>query len=223
MISFSFAYDVKEDRICLRLSGAGDMIWFTRRLVVFLLTHAANRFAESATAGMDGWATPKAPVELEHELAVTEPDEGQAGSPVQIAAGKFDAEAQSHAVLCERITLTSHSAGVQILLMTGDGQHTVNLSRAGFHRFLRALLLVANRVAWDLPAVPGWLSKNYLPAPIQGVVDTALHSIDASNANASALRLDQGMDHSNGRAKGSPPTGGSGPAEGREDDAPPAA
>jgi hypothetical protein len=219
MISFSFAYDVKEDRICLRVAGGEDMIWFTRRLVVFLLTQGANRFAESATAGMEGWVTPKAPVELEHELAVTEPDDGQVGSPVQIAAGKFDAEAQSQAVLCERITLTSHSAGVQIALVTGDGQHTVNLSRAGFHRFLRALLLVANRVAWDLPEVPTWLSKNYLPSSIQGVVDTALHSLTPPDLNEAQLNQTEGQ--SDAKSQGATP----GEGEARRDpdgDVPPA-
>lgn len=176
MLSFSFAYDVKEDRICLRLSGEEDMIWFTRRLTIFLLTQAANRFAESASAGMEKWVTPKAPVELEHELAVTEPDEGQVGSPVQIASGKFEEEAKANAVLCERITLTSHSHGVRMQLVAGDERRSLNLSRAGFHRFLRALLLVANRVRWGLPEVPHWLSKNYLPGPIQGMVENAIHS-----------------------------------------------
>ena len=186
MISFSFAYDVKEDRIALRLSGATELVWFTRRLVVFLLTQAASRFAESATSGMDGWVTPKPPVELEHELAVTEPDQGQVGSPVQIAKGQFDAEDRAQAVLCERITLTSHAEGVRLVLVTGADQRTVNLSRAGFHRFLRALLLVANRVAWGLPEVPGWLSKNYLPGPIQGMVDDALHSIEHPGVDPTA-------------------------------------
>ncbi len=178
MLSFSFAYDQREDRICLRLGDGDEMVWITRRLARFLLTQAAERFAESAGSGISGYAQAKAPVEMEHELAVTEPDQGQEGSPVRITPGKFEDTEKANATLCERITLTSHAHGVEVRLVTGDAVRTLGLSRAGFHRLLRALWLVANRVRWDLPEVPPWLRKSYLPAGLQGVVDRALHAAE---------------------------------------------
>lgn len=184
MLSFSFAYDAKQDRIWLRLNDKDELVWLTRRLSVFLLTQAAERFAQSAGGGLDGLVKKDQAVELEHELAVTEPDEGAVGTPVQIGSQSPPEEMRASGLLCERITLSSNTNGAQLQLLTGDEQRVINLSRAGFHRFLRALLLVANRVKWDLPPVPQWLSRNYLPSALQGVVDSAMNGTELSDGDA---------------------------------------
>lgn len=183
MLTFSFAYDAVQDRIWLRLNEQEDVIWLTRRLTVFLLTLAAERFAQAAGGGLDGLVKKDQAAELEHEIAVTEGDDQQKGTPVQMSESTLDPEIKSRGVLCERITMSSNANGVQLQLkVNGDEKRFVNLSRAGFHRMLRALLLVANRVKWDLPPVPTWLSRAYLPAALQGVVDSAMLSADQGDA-----------------------------------------
>lgn len=183
MLTFSFAYDAVQDRIWLRLNEQEDVIWLTRRLTVFLLTLAAERFAQAAGGGLDGLVKKDQAAELEHEIAVTEGDDQQKGTPVQMSESTLDPEIKSRGVLCERITMSSNANGVQLQLkVNGDEKRFVNLSRAGFHRMLRALLLVANRVKWDLPPVPSWLSRAYLPAALQGVVDSAMLSADQGDA-----------------------------------------
>ena len=185
MLSFSFAYDAKQDRIWLRLNDQDELMWLTRRLTVFLLTQAAERFAQSAGGGLNGLVKKDQAVELEHELAVTEPDEGAVGTPVQMGSQSPPEAMRANGLLCERITLSSNANGAQLQLLTGEEQRVINLSRAGFHRFLRALLLVANRVKWDLPPVPQWLTRNYLPSALQGVVDSAMNGIELSDGDAS--------------------------------------
>lgn len=175
MLTFSFAYDPLQDRIWLRLNDQEQLIWLTRRLTVFMLTLAADRFAQAAGGGLDGLVKKEQAVELEHELAVTETDDQQKGTPVHMGETTLDAETKASGVLCERITMSSNANGAQLQLkLVGDETRIINLSRAGFHRMLRALLLVANRVKWDLPDVPAWLSRAYLPAALQGVVDSAI-------------------------------------------------
>jgi hypothetical protein len=187
MLTFSFAYDAVQDRIWLRLNNQDELIWLTRRLTVFLLTLAADRFAQAAGGGLDGLVNQDKAVELEHELAVTENDDQQKGTPVQMGASNVEPELKSHGVLCERITMSSNASGVQLQLkVNGDEKRYINLSRAGFHRMLRALLLVANRVKWDLPEVPAWLSRAYLPAALQGVVDSAMSGVELSDEDAEA-------------------------------------
>jgi hypothetical protein len=181
MLSFSFAYDAKQDRIWLRLNNQEEVIWFTRRLAVFLLTQAADRFAQAAGGGLNGLVKKDQAVELEHELAVTEPDEGSSSTPVQMGPSSLDDNLRNSGLLCDRITLSSNASGAQLQLSVGDEKRFINLSRAGFHRFLRALLLVANRVNWDLPAVPTWLTRNYLPTALQGVVDSAMNGVDLND------------------------------------------
>ena len=182
MLTFSFAYDVAQDRIWLRLNEQDELIWLTRRLSVFLLTLAADRFAQSAGGGLDGLVKKDQAVELEHELAVTENDDQQKGTPVQMGTSHLDPDIKARGLLCERITMSSNASGVQLQLKVGaDDKRVINLSRAGFHRMLRALLLVANRVKWDLPPVPAWLSRAYLPAALQGVVDSAINAGDLSD------------------------------------------
>jgi hypothetical protein len=181
MLSFSFAYDAKQDRIWLRLNNQEELIWLTRRLTVFLLTQAADRFAEAAGRGLGGLVNKDQAVELEHELAVTEPDEGSHGTPVQMGPSSLDEGLRSNGLLCERITLSSNDAGAQLQLLVVNEKRFINLSRAGFHRFLRALLLVANRVKWDLPPVPQWLTRNYLPSALRGVVDSAMNGVELSD------------------------------------------
>ena len=194
MLTFSFAYDAVQDRIWLRLNEQDEVIWLTRRLTVFLLTMAADRFAQAAGGGLDGLVKKDQAVELEHEIAVTENDDQQKGTPVQMGESQLDPEVKSRGVLCERITMSSNANGVQLQLkVNGDEKRFINLSRAGFHRMLRALLLVANRVKWDLPAVPVWLSRAYLPAALQGVVDSAINGVEPEDLrdDAGAPPLDK--------------------------------
>lgn len=187
MLTFSFAYDAVQDRIWLRLNNQDELIWLTRRLTVFLLTLAADRFAQAAGGGLDGLVNQDKAVELEHELAVTENDDQQKGTPVQMGSSQLEPELKSNGVLCERITMSSNANGVQLQLkVNGDEKRFINLSRAGFHRMLRALLLVANRVKWDLPDVPLWLSRAYLPAALQGVVDSAMNGVELSDEDTEA-------------------------------------
>lgn len=180
-MTFSFGPDLVEDRIWLRLNQSGDLIWISRRLTQFVLAAAAKRFGEHlSTVDLNvataGHVTINA-IEMEHELAISEIEAGTAipgnasPAPVQYGAEPVSSEQIQNSALCKVITMTTHENGLELLLEATDGRHfEMRMARAGFHRFLRALWLVASRMDWSLQDVPAWLSRNYLPGSLASVL-----------------------------------------------------
>ena len=176
-MTFSFGPDLVEDRVWLRLNQTGDLIWISRRLTQFVLAAAAKRFGEHVntndlSVATAGHVTINA-IEMEHELAISEiesanlPSGSGSSSPVQYGADPVSNEQIQNSALCKVITMTTHENGIELLLEATDGRHfEMRMARAGFHRFLRALWLVASRMEWSLQDVPAWLSRNYLPASL---------------------------------------------------------
>lgn len=177
-MTFSFGPHMVEDRVWMRFNQSGDLIWFSRRLAQFLLCPVADRFSQSLDTQSLHQATkghvPANAIEVEHELSISELEAVVPQSsahkplveapPVQYGADPLSEEQLENSVLCKTITMTANENGIELLMESLDGrQFEMRMSRAGFHRFLRALWLVVSRMDWNIANVPDWLSKDYSP------------------------------------------------------------
>lgn len=163
MGSTTFGYHRSEDRIWLSHSGWKERIWLTRRMTQMILRQLGLLLEKQQqdTAPDAGRAA------REHEAAINQPASGN--KPLQVGQERVaQAEIASY-LLCTGLITLEMGPHIDLQLQTGAGVRTIRFDREGLHRWLHAFLLVLKQADWNLPDVPEWLSRSYLPAALRAI------------------------------------------------------
>lgn len=180
MLTTTFGYLDSEDRIWLSLGGDARRVWLTRRITAQLLAGMARQLEVSAPGAVAGADAPTR-ARIEHRLALDEsatgaerPGDGApADVPIRLGEESRTASRGASYALCTGLKATLRPNGtctVSLALEGGEGRD-LQLSRAGLHRWLRGLWMVARQAGWFRPVeVPPWLSESMLPPALQAVI-----------------------------------------------------
>jgi hypothetical protein len=176
MLNTTFGYVDAQDRVWLSLGESTPRVWLTRRITLHLLGGMARQL-ELSTPGAVAGADAATRARIEHQLALHEdadPDGGAPGEvPIRLGQEAREVTRGAEYLLCTGLQATFRPDGqcaVTLNLEDGSGR-VLQFSRAGLHRWLRGLWVMARHAGWlDAAEVPAWLCESMLPPALQAVV-----------------------------------------------------
>lgn len=171
MVSSTFGYDKREDRVWLSFDDGTPRLWFTRRLVSHLLGPMLGPF-EAASPGGQGGAQASTRVALEHELAMNELLPGERALPMKMGTESASESQNAEHELCTGLNASFDASQCHLRFSTVDGERSLQMGRVSMHRWLRGLHLVVQHAEWALPA-PEWLTRSCLPEAVRSLVQGA--------------------------------------------------
>lgn len=167
MGSTTFGYQRSEDRIWLSHTGWKERVWLTRRMTHSILRQLGLLLEKNKDAPPDA-----AKAAREHEAAINQPTSGN--QPMKVGQDKpAHAEAASY-LLCTGMLTIEMGKYIDIQLQTSAGVRPIRFDREGMHRWLHAFFLVLKQANWNLPDVPEWISRNYLPQALRAIWEREL-------------------------------------------------
>jgi hypothetical protein len=181
MLNTTFGYHAIEDRIWMGHDSPEDRIWITRRLGAYVVGPLARQ-VEDTVPGAQGGATQSMRVELEHRMALDEPADmhtpaNEAPPPLRVGTESAAVPAPASGRLCHTMRTSMWPDGrcqIDFELLNGE-VHTLNFSRPGLHRWLRAFTMILHNAQWALPVQPpSWLTASVLPQAVQAILDKPL-------------------------------------------------
>lgn len=170
MGSSTFGYHIVEDRIWLSNSAWQNRLWLTRKNAKNLL-RLISRLLQGTYAGAE--EMPIKAIEREHDDAINRPS-NMAGATLQIGQETAAEQSAIHFVLCTRIAIIKTAENFELVLHASETEYRMLFSREELHRFLRALYLILKQTDWQLPQPPKWLTRSYLPAALQKILQAPL-------------------------------------------------
>ncbi len=166
MSSTSFSYFQSEDRLLVVVQPGDHKLWLTRRLTLSIVDDIARLFASQVPGdGIPGAGNEDERIALEHRMAMNEEDldgRDQHHRPLQFSDSAPARPGDSDILLCTGLDAQLGRDYASLSFVCGDKTLNLRQSRPGFHRFLRTLLLCADKAEWQLPAVPAWLTQSLL-------------------------------------------------------------
>lgn len=171
MGSSTFGYNTVEDRIWLSNSAWHSRLWLTRKHSKDLL-RAITQLLQGAYTDAEE-TLPADAIEREHDDAINRPS-NVAGAALQMGRETATEQASIRFVLCTRIALIKSSDKFELILSASDTEYKMLFLREELHRFLRALYLILKQTDWQLPQPPQWLTRSYLPAALQEILQAPL-------------------------------------------------
>ncbi len=170
----TFGYNSKEDRIWVSNSAWKERIWITRRQVQDMLGTLARTLEQAATGEGDSQEL----AGRAHDAAINHAPAGTSGKPLQLGRDTAAQAAEADYLLCTGMLAIRGMDGVQVQLQTPQGTRVIKFDVASMHRWAHALLLVIRQADWDLPQVPAWLARSYLPPALQAILDQPLPGLE---------------------------------------------
>ncbi len=167
--SSTFGYNSVEDRIWLSNSSWQNRLWLTRKHCKELLRAITQTLQGAYT---DAPELPTEDIEREHDNAINRPS-NSTGAVLHVGRDTIKQTSVSYA-LCTRITLIQYSNRFELALSASKTDYRMMFSREELHRFLRALYLILKQTDWQLPQPPRWLTRSYLPAALQKILQAPL-------------------------------------------------
>ena len=165
-MTISFTYFQREDRLLVVLQPGDHKLWLTRYLAQSILRDIATLFASVVPGdGIPGTGSAAERIMLEHRMAMDEED--LADQPSQGGSIQFSKEpparpAGGDIVLCTGLDAKAGADYGSLSFNVADDHLTLHYTRAGFHRFLRTLMLCTNRANWQIDEIPPWLQQSLL-------------------------------------------------------------
>lgn len=170
MGSSTFGYNTVEDRIWLSNSAWHDRLWLTRRHAKELLRLIAQVLQGTYTGAEE---IPAEDIEREHDDAINRPS-NVAGATLQMGRETATEQSSIHFALCTRIAIIKTADKFELVLNASESEYKMLFLREELHRFLRALYLILKQTDWQLPQPPQWLTRSYLPAALQEILQAPL-------------------------------------------------
>ena len=146
MVSSTFGYDKREDRVWLSFDDGTPRLWFTRRLVSHLLGPMLGPF-EAASPGGQGGAQASTRVALEHELAMNELLPGERALPMKMGTESASESQNAEHELCTGLNASFDASQCHLRFSTVDGERSLQMGRVSMHRWLRGLHLLVQHGA----------------------------------------------------------------------------
>ncbi|SCK07081.1 hypothetical protein [Vogesella sp. LIG4] len=165
-MSTSFSYFEAEDRLLMIVQPGSHKLWLTRRLVQAIVRDVAAIFAKQVPGeGIPGAGSQAERIALEHQMAMNGEDlsPSDAGvSPLQFSNKAPPHASDSGTPLCTGLDAKAGKDYASIGFVIGDATLNIKLSRAGFHRLLRGVVMCGQQAGWMLQDVPPWLTQSLL-------------------------------------------------------------
>ena len=168
----TFGFNAQEDRVWMSSSDWSERIWLTRRQSRSLIELLAQALQNTA----QGDDKP-AQMVREHDASINRPRNVQNGPVLQMGRDAVTAHQAASYVLCTRIVVATSQGGsdnVSVTLGTSQKEWTLHFSREDLHRWLRALHMVIQQGDWQLPDMPDWLVRSYLPHALKAILTSPL-------------------------------------------------
>lgn len=166
-MSLHFTYFEAEDRLLVVMHPEGHQLWLTRHLTQYILRDVASLFARAVPGdGIPGSGNGAQRIALEHRMAMNEEDLADlpAGrsAGMQFASHSPPLPLPGTTPLCNGLDAQAGKDYGSITFTAGEQQVTLRQNRPGFHRFLRTILLCADRAGWQIQDIPPWLTQSLL-------------------------------------------------------------
>lgn len=165
-MTISFTYFQREDRLLVVLQPGDHKLWLTRYLTQSILRDIATLFASVVPGdGIPGTGSAAERIMLEHRMAMDEED--LADQPSQGNSMQFSKEPPARPEdgdisLCTGLDAKAGADYGSLTFNVGEQHLTLRYTRAGFHRFLRTLMLCASKANWQIESIPDWLRQSLL-------------------------------------------------------------
>lgn len=170
MATTTFGYNPVEDRVWMACSVWEHRLWITRRGAQEVM-QAVCRVLEQSASGAPGAAAPERAA-AEHDAAINRPS--VTGGPA-MQTGRNEAPRPQSAsgmqyLLCTSARVSAGSQEAGLSFQTPQGELAIAFDREGLHRWLRGMYMVLQHADWNLPPLPEWVTRSYLPAALRAIL-----------------------------------------------------
>lgn len=170
MATTTFGYNPMEDRVWMACSMWEHRLWITRRCAQEVMQAVCRVLEQSASSALGDDAPARAAAE--HDAAINRPS---VTSGPAMQTGRDDAPHARSAPVMQYLLCTSArvSAGAQeagLSFQTPEGELSIAFDREGLHRWLRGMFMVLQHADWNLPSLPEWVTRSYLPEALRAIL-----------------------------------------------------
>ena len=170
MATTTFGYNPVEDRVWMACSmWQHERLWITRRCAQEVMQAVCRVLEQSAADALGADAPARAAAE--HDAAINRPSvtglsmqTGRDESPQAASAPNMQY------VLCTSVRVSAGADEAGLSFQTPAGELTIAFDREGLHRWLRGMYMVLQHASWNLPALPEWVTRSYLPPALRAIL-----------------------------------------------------
>lgn len=170
MATTTFGYNPVEDRVWMACSlWQHERLWMTRRCAQEV-TQAVCRVLEQSAAGAPEADAPTRAA-AEHDAAINRPS--VSGPSMQTGRDDGAQAAGAPAVhyrLCTAARVSADAQEAALSFQTPGGELAIVFDREGLHRWLRGMYMVLQHANWNLPPLPDWVTRSYLPPALRALL-----------------------------------------------------
>lgn len=171
MATTTFGYNPVEDRMWMACSmWRHERLWITRRCAQEVM-QAVCRVLEQSVADALGADAP-ARAAAEHDAAINRPSvtglmSMQTGRDDSVQAAGIST---MQYVLCTSVKVSAGADEAGLSFQTPASELTIAFDREGLHRWLHGMYMVLQHASWNLPALPEWVTRSYLPPALRAIL-----------------------------------------------------